>query len=334
MHCCPKGYKCSPEGSCEQGGTSIPWLKKTPALVRVTSTSQDVKCDDETSCPDENTCCRLLTGAWGCCPAPEVRSVAGVRLLAPGLSRKLQSGCQVGLGCDGPWSQHAVFVPIHFGGRGARVTRKSARAHHDCHFHAHFPSGAGHGLWVKLGAKLWGKPETMTARLQVKREGHKQRMGKGRQGCSWRHPHHSGGLCFFPAQATCCPDHIHCCPKGSKCDLTGSSCLQGSTSIPWLEKTPALRRVTSADQDVKCNSQQFCPDGNTCCRVPGPQGQWTCCPLPQVCEVGSSVLWVCGNASAVAWVRSAGRWQVALLSLKSLARQKYKPVASGRLGSS
>ncbi|XP_014817805.1 PREDICTED: granulins, partial [Calidris pugnax] len=66
VHCCPQGYTCDPEGgSClQEGGQRRPWLEKTPALAR----GGDVRCDEETSCPDGNTCCRLSSGAWGCCP--------------------------------------------------------------------------------------------------------------------------------------------------------------------------------------------------------------------------------------------------------------------------
>ncbi|NXU93359.1 GRN protein, partial [Xiphorhynchus elegans] len=71
VHCCPQGYTCDPEGgSClQEGGTSLPWVRKIPALPRGTQvTSRSVKCDDETSCPDGSTCCRLSLGTWGCCP--------------------------------------------------------------------------------------------------------------------------------------------------------------------------------------------------------------------------------------------------------------------------
>ncbi|NXX81337.1 GRN protein, partial [Urocolius indicus] len=69
VHCCPQGYTCDPEGgSCLQGvtGQRRPWLRKTPALSR--NRAGGVKCDQETSCPDGSTCCRLSLGTWGCCP--------------------------------------------------------------------------------------------------------------------------------------------------------------------------------------------------------------------------------------------------------------------------
>ncbi|NXW26066.1 GRN protein, partial [Circaetus pectoralis] len=66
VHCCPQGYTCDPvAGSClQEGGGRLPWVRKTPALAR----EKDVQCDEGTSCPDGNTCCRLSSGAWGCCP--------------------------------------------------------------------------------------------------------------------------------------------------------------------------------------------------------------------------------------------------------------------------
>ncbi|NXF56514.1 GRN protein, partial [Oceanites oceanicus] len=66
VHCCPQGYTCDPAaGSClQEGGGRRPWLRKTPALAR----GGDVKCDEETSCPQGSTCCRLSLGTWGCCP--------------------------------------------------------------------------------------------------------------------------------------------------------------------------------------------------------------------------------------------------------------------------
>ena len=44
----------------------------TLALNVPLSPAHDVKCDEETSCLDGNTCCRLSLGAWGCCPLEEV----------------------------------------------------------------------------------------------------------------------------------------------------------------------------------------------------------------------------------------------------------------------
>ncbi|RXM99603.1 Granulin [Acipenser ruthenus] len=70
-HCCPEDTTCDlAAGTCDQGGFSVPWLKKVPALV---SEPNEEKCDDQYSCPDGSTCCKLSTGDWACCPLPHVR---------------------------------------------------------------------------------------------------------------------------------------------------------------------------------------------------------------------------------------------------------------------
>lgn len=93
QHCCPQGTTCDlVHSTCTSLGGSAPLAPlprgKTPAgsnhpplLPRGGNTSpdyplspaHDVKCDEVTSCPDGNTCCRLSSGAWGCCPLEQVR---------------------------------------------------------------------------------------------------------------------------------------------------------------------------------------------------------------------------------------------------------------------
>ncbi|KAM8988889.1 LOW QUALITY PROTEIN: progranulin [Ara ararauna] len=65
QHCCPQGTACDLESStCTSSGGREPLQASLPK-------ARDVKCDEETSCPDGNTCCRLSSGAWGCCPLEE-----------------------------------------------------------------------------------------------------------------------------------------------------------------------------------------------------------------------------------------------------------------------
>ncbi|KAF1450274.1 hypothetical protein FQV07_0009542, partial [Pygoscelis papua] len=66
QHCCPQGTACDLERStCTSSGG---WARPLASLPK----ARDVKCDEETSCPDGSTCCRLSSGAWGCCPREEV----------------------------------------------------------------------------------------------------------------------------------------------------------------------------------------------------------------------------------------------------------------------
>ncbi|XP_015740916.1 progranulin [Coturnix japonica] len=85
LHCCPQGTTCDLQSStCTSGGDrthgvgtpgaprpqmGMDAMKGTSAAaVKVSASVGDVKCDDEMSCPDGDTCCRLSTGQWGCCP--------------------------------------------------------------------------------------------------------------------------------------------------------------------------------------------------------------------------------------------------------------------------
>ncbi|XP_076609487.1 granulin a [Chaetodon auriga] len=68
-HCCPAHYQCSErETSCVKGEVVIPWYTKLPATTSIQADPSGVPCDTEKQCPDHTTCCRLVTGEWGCCP--------------------------------------------------------------------------------------------------------------------------------------------------------------------------------------------------------------------------------------------------------------------------
>lgn len=57
------------------GVLQVPWMKKVTAPLRLPDPQflkSDVPCDDFIRCPANNTCCKLSSGDWGCCPIPEV----------------------------------------------------------------------------------------------------------------------------------------------------------------------------------------------------------------------------------------------------------------------
>ncbi|KAG1967865.1 progranulin [Pimephales promelas] len=72
-HCCPAHYKCDVSSvSCIKGDVVIPWYNKIAS--QSSSPNSDLgtnKCDEQSSCPADSTCCHLTTGEWGCCPLPE-----------------------------------------------------------------------------------------------------------------------------------------------------------------------------------------------------------------------------------------------------------------------
>ena len=69
-HCCPENTKCEvSSGKCMRGDSVImDWFEKTPAMR-----AQNVVCPDgQSQCKTGQTCCKLSSGQYGCCPLPKV----------------------------------------------------------------------------------------------------------------------------------------------------------------------------------------------------------------------------------------------------------------------
>ncbi|XP_077068624.1 granulin a isoform X2 [Siphateles boraxobius] len=73
-HCCPVHYRCDVSRvSCIKGDVVIPWYNKIAAQSSLSPNSDlgTNKCDEQSSCSRDSTCCHLTTGKFGCCPHPE-----------------------------------------------------------------------------------------------------------------------------------------------------------------------------------------------------------------------------------------------------------------------
>ena len=76
--------KCKKKPAAEERGMrgpgparSLAWSglarPRTPALALLAKPAVGaVQCDSTHYCPSGNTCCRLTSGQWGCCPVPQV----------------------------------------------------------------------------------------------------------------------------------------------------------------------------------------------------------------------------------------------------------------------
>ncbi|XP_077474693.1 progranulin-like [Stigmatopora argus] len=70
MHCCPKDYTCNERrGKCVKGEVAVPFYRKLPARMDgVAVQPNSVRCDDTTTCSYGQTCCKISSTRWGCCP--------------------------------------------------------------------------------------------------------------------------------------------------------------------------------------------------------------------------------------------------------------------------
>uniref|UniRef100_A0A2D4ETG2 Granulins domain-containing protein n=1 Tax=Micrurus corallinus TaxID=54390 RepID=A0A2D4ETG2_MICCO len=178
IHCCPSGYNCdSSSGTCRKDGDRIPWVEKTTAIVGNLPSSRDVKCDDQFSCADGQTCC-MRSGAWACCPL-------------------FQAVC-----CE----DHQHCCPF---GYTCNVAAQSCEKQH-------WP-----GLADATGDLLTSSQNAVSSQDVLCGEQHYCHVG---QTCCKAK---SGGWACCPYEkGTCCYDRRHCCPSGFHCSLFGYHCYR------------------------------------------------------------------------------------------------------------
>ena len=229
LHCCPNGYTCDVSaGTCTRGTNSIPFLKKNPSKPVVKAEPNTMCPGDQSQCPGDDTCCKLASGQWGCCPLPN----------AVCCSDHLHC-CPNGYTCDvsaGTCTRGTNSIPF---------LKKN-------------PSKPV----VKAEPNIVCPDERSTCPTGDTC----CELASGQYGC-----------CPLP-NAVCCSDHLHCCPNGYTCDVSAGTCTRGANSIPFLKKNPS-KPVVKAEPNTMCpGDQSQCPGDDTCCKLAS--GQWGCCPLP------------------------------------------------------
>ncbi|XP_064648011.1 progranulin-like isoform X2 [Lineus longissimus] len=241
------------------------------------------------SCPNSNTCCKLASGEWGCCP-----------MRGSVICPDNESECPDGYTCcrlDGDDKYGCCPLPMAV---------CCSDGTHCC------PSGytcdVSAGTCTKGHIMLpWVKKVKAVVKSVICPDGQSEcpsgntccKLSSGQYGCC-------------PLQrAVCCSDGTHCCPAGYTCDVSSGTCSKGAEKIAWLEKAMAtVKNVVCPD------GQSECPTGNTCCKLSS--GQYGCCPLPKAvccsdgthccpsgytCDVSSGT---CSKgAEKIAWLKKA-----------------------------
>ena len=278
-HCCPSGYKCDlSTESCvmSNGKKFLSFGEIIQAVVR------NVVCPDgQSQCPDGNTCCKLSSGQWGCCPLPNAVCCSDGQHCCPNgytcsgdqctrssdqffavdveetyvVCPDGQSQCPDGNTCcklsSGQWGccplPNAVCC---------------SDGQHCC------PNGytCSGDQCTRSSDQIFAVVVQDTQDNIVCPDGQSQcpdgntccKLSSGQWGC-----------CPLP-NAVCCSDGQHCCPNGYTC--SGDQCTRSRDQMFAVF-------VEEREENIVCpDGQSQCPDGNTCCKLSS--GQWGCCPLP------------------------------------------------------
>ena len=225
-HCCPSGYTCNVAGgTCTRQSSVIPMLKKMSSK-KVTNLKNVICPDGQSECPDSNTCCKLSSGDWGCCPQVNAVCCSDGKHCCP-------SGYTCNL-ADGTCTRQASTIPMLKKMSSKKVTNlKSIFCPDDWSECADF--------------------ETC---------------------CLTNYGEYA---CCPEVNAVCCSDGKHCCPSGERCNLADGTCTLETSTISMLKKMSS-KKVTNLKNVVCPDGQSECHDGNTCCSLSS--GGWGCCPLP------------------------------------------------------
>ncbi|XP_051969744.1 granulin b [Xyrauchen texanus] len=247
VHCCPQTYKCDlTHKTCVHPGlTSIPWLKKQPALS-VTHRSEPNAvaalagkghrhmCDDHTSCPRDDTCCFMnKLGKWGCCPLPKAVCC-----------KKDDLCCPSGYTCN-------------------EEKTSCSKDYHEI------------PMYRKQEARVTERSEVLSGVEDVKCDSTTS-CASGSTCCKL--PTGEWGCCPL-VKAVCCYDHTHCCPQGYTCNLEFGTCIKPS-DVHIVALTQNHRHSnTQPEEEVMCDASSRCSNTQTCCRLS--DSTWACCPYKE-----------------------------------------------------
>ena len=252
LHCCPEGYTCeTSSGLCIQLSEKRLALKITKLQLSEVSV-KDVICPDGGTCEDDQTCCVLSNGTYGCCPyenavccsdhlhcCPEGYTCETSRGLCIQLSEKRLALKITKLPVGKGRSNDVTLLPVQ------HVSTVTCPDHKVC-------------------------PTSCTC-------------------CPTNALNNNFGCCSDGPNAVCCGDYVHCCPAGFKCDLERSVCVPPKSYAMETALTSIDVQVVCPDDGGDCPANNTCcpvKGGFGCC--PAGTDAVCCQDEKHCCEEGYS----------------------------------------------
>ncbi|XP_063693192.1 uncharacterized protein LOC134825040 isoform X3 [Bolinopsis microptera] len=320
VHCCPKSTVCNTErGTCDPSGVEQ-IISKTEKLQASTDRPDiaNIVCDGEMECSNNQTCCRLTDGSFGCCPFPIAVCCSDhvhccphemwcdhktKRCKNPGnsipMGKKLpaypktsQPASSVPLGLKVPATKPSSFIDTILKPSSFIDTILKPSSFIDTILKpksiplgVKFPAtkkAAGATNSIPLAVKI---PAKMPSLVKVSDLSEVLKPAKTSHIPSKSVKCDDGSSC--PTGTTCCKlssGDWGCCPypKAVCCDDGEHCCPQGYTcdvSGGTCDRGNTKSELTEPTiEAIKCDDGSICPSGSTCCKEAS--GGWACCPLP------------------------------------------------------
>ncbi|KAH0503949.1 Granulins protein [Microtus ochrogaster] len=249
LHCCPQDTVCDLiQSKCLSKDYTTDLLTKLPGYP-----VKDVKCDTEVSCPDGYTCCRLASGAWGCCPFTKAVCCPDHKTCCPqGFSCTAKGYCQKGDRAEASLEKTPVrqITLSQTGDIGCDQNTSCPVGQTCC------PSQKGgwaccqlpHAVCCEDGQHCCPNGYTCNVKARTCEKDVRSIQASapltfgpkvGDVECGGGHFCHDnqtccrdsrgGWACCPYVKGSCCADGRHCCPTGFHCSAKGTKCSRKKT---------------------------------------------------------------------------------------------------------
>ncbi|KAL3321108.1 hypothetical protein Ciccas_000229 [Cichlidogyrus casuarinus] len=296
LHCCPHDTICHDEE--QRCIASIRDLDKLinpePSADYFTdvyrNSSLNTLCPSgKAECADDQTCCKLKTGEYGCCPFERGVCCADLLHCCPeGTTCNSSTGS-----CDNSLEESPNKLnerQLEFLSSNLSVNsicpggKQSCPEEETCCTMKSGDFGCcpfSRGICCSDGEHCCPSgticDSSGTCRSSMQNVYCDDRFQCGDQETCCKLPNGKYECCPFP-KAVCCEDHKHCCPNGYECHIKEAECTNSSgISIPWREKVAASAIAKQENILTACPAKNACPYGSTCCATKN--GDHKCCML-------------------------------------------------------